>query len=69
VTVLNKTDALDADELAEKRAELEAESGGAVMAMSGVSREGVTDVLRSLRALVDTDRAPVEEAKTGGWTP
>ncbi|MEO0989466.1 MAG: GTPase ObgE [Pseudomonadota bacterium] len=56
LTVLNKIDALDEDERATRRAELEAASGGPVLAMSGVSREGLTGVLRALRALLDKRR-------------
>mmetsp|Transcript_28776 Transcript_28776/g.54629 ORF Transcript_28776/g.54629 Transcript_28776/m.54629 type:complete len:345 (+) Transcript_28776:110-1144(+) len=70
VTVLNKIDALDDDERTEKRAELEAASGGPVMLMSGVAREGVTEVLRTLRGQIDDDRLrhkPVQEAEP--WHP
>ncbi|MEL6118205.1 MAG: GTPase ObgE [Pseudomonadota bacterium] len=49
VTVLNKIDALDEEERAFLREELETVAGGPVMIMSGVSREGVTDVLRAVR--------------------
>ncbi|MCA8870127.1 MAG: GTPase ObgE [Rhodobacteraceae bacterium] len=52
ITVLNKIDALDADERAVKQAELEAAAGGPVMLMSGVSREGLTEVLRALRKII-----------------
>lgn len=70
VTVLNKVDALDDEERAAAQAELEAEVGGPVLMMSGVSREGLTEVLRALRAEIDEDRlrqAPAEEAET--WQP
>lgn len=71
VTVLNKSDALSEDELAEKRAALEAASGGPVLAMSGVSGAGVTDVLRRLRTEIDDDRlrqkGGAEEAEP--WRP
>ncbi|MEO0752617.1 MAG: GTPase ObgE [Pseudomonadota bacterium] len=50
VTVLNKIDALDDEERAFLREELETVVGGPVLMMSGVSREGVTDVLRAVRA-------------------
>jgi GTP-binding protein len=49
VTALNKIDALDDDVRAERLAELEAAVGGPVFAMSGVSREGLDDVLRMVR--------------------
>ncbi|MEO0371652.1 MAG: GTPase ObgE, partial [Pseudomonadota bacterium] len=63
VTVLNKIDALDEEERAFLREELEAVVGGPVMMMSGVSREGVTDVLRSVRDMMRTERDR-ENAKT-----
>ncbi|MGB5559625.1 MAG: GTPase ObgE [Paracoccaceae bacterium] len=56
VTVLNKIDALDAKEIEKKRKILEKASGGPVMAMSGVSGDGVQDVLRALRARIDANR-------------
>lgn len=70
ITVLNKIDALDEEERAEARKILEKASGGSVMMMSGVSRDGVTDVLRMLRAQIDDDRLrhkPVEEEEP--WRP
>jgi len=56
VTALNKVDALDEDQRAEAKAELEAEVGRPVLMMSGVSGEGLTEVLRALRAEIDEDR-------------
>ena len=56
ITALNKIDALDDEELAERRAALEAEIGGPVMTMSGVSKQGVTEVLRALWVHVDAAR-------------
>ncbi|GAA0288472.1 GTPase ObgE [Rhodovulum strictum] len=56
ITALNKIDALDEDERAEKIAALEAEIDRPVLAMSGVSREGIADVLRALKAEIDEDR-------------
>ena len=71
VTALNKIDALDADERAEARAALESAVGGPVMMMSGVSSEGVTDVLRAVRRQIEVDKlrlAPVvEDVET--WRP
>ncbi|WP_420398181.1 GTPase ObgE [Nioella sp.] len=55
ITVLNKIDALDEEELAEKKAALEAVAGP-VMTMSGVAQMGVTDVLRALRGKIDAKR-------------
>ncbi|MBY5932539.1 GTPase ObgE [Tateyamaria omphalii] len=70
VTVLNKIDALDDDQREEARKALEQASGGPVMLMSSVAREGVTDVLRALRSQIDDDRLrhkPQEEAEP--WRP
>ncbi|MEM8655653.1 MAG: GTPase ObgE [Pseudomonadota bacterium] len=70
VTVLNKIDALDEDERTAARTALEEASGGSVMLMSSVAREGVTEVLRALRSQIDDDRLrhrPAEEAEP--WRP
>ncbi len=56
VTVLNKVDALDADEVKEKLKALKKASKAKVMPMSGVARGGVQDVLRALRAEIDDSR-------------
>jgi GTP-binding protein len=56
ITVLNKVDALDEEERDYFKAELERVSGGSVMLMSGVSREGTDTVLRALRAQIDDTR-------------
>ena len=70
VTVLNKVDALDEEERLSKSKKLEKASGGEVMLMSGVAREGVTEVLRALRGQIDDDRLrhrPAEEEAV--WQP
>lgn len=70
ITALNKIDALDEDERAAARAELEQASGGPVLEMSGVSRSGVTEVLRALRGEIDDNRlrmAPATEDEP--WRP
>ncbi|SLN71191.1 GTPase ObgE [Ruegeria meonggei] len=70
ITVLNKVDALDEDEQALAKAELEEAVGGPVMMMSGVAHLGVTEVLRALRAQIDENRLrqkPVEEMQS--WQP
>ncbi len=56
ITVLNKIDTLDAEERAFVAGELAEAVGGPVMQMSGVTGEGVTEVLRALRAQIDDDR-------------
>ena len=70
VTVLNKIDALSEEERVAVRTELEKAADGPVLEMSGVSREGVTEVLRSLRARISDDRIrqkPAEEDEP--WRP
>ncbi|MDA7964237.1 GTPase, partial [Ruegeria sp.] len=70
ITVLNKVDALDDDERALAKSELEEAVGGPVMTMSGVAHLGVTEVLRALRAQIDENRLrqkPAEEAQP--WQP
>ena len=71
ITVLNKIDTLDAEEREFLKEELEEATDGPVMLMSGVSGEGVNDVLRALRSKIDEDRlrhraAPEEDAP---WQP
>ena len=74
VTVLNKIDALDAEERAFLKSELENAIGTPVMLMSGATGEGVQEVLRKLRSVIDADRlrhrkaadAPEEDAP---WRP
>ena len=69
ITALNKIDALDTEERAMRKAALE-QVAGPVHEMSGVSREGVTDVLRALRRQIDANRKVHEEAKEPGpWRP
>lgn len=77
VTALNKIDALDDEERAAKFAELSAVVDGPVMQMSGVSREGLVDVLRAVRSEITEDRlrtrklelAGNEEEEAKGWHP
>ncbi|MBR9863942.1 MAG: GTPase ObgE [Rhodobacteraceae bacterium] len=69
VTALNKIDALDDVEQAEKHNALEQASGGKVLQISGVAREGLTEVLRAVRAQIITrDKAEAEPEDTG-WRP
>jgi len=77
VLALNKIDALTPEAREEKAAELEAVAGRRPMLVSGVSGEGVTELLRAAWTEVRKDRgeiAPAEEDETivetaGGWTP
>ncbi len=71
VTVLNKIDAIDDEERALRKAALEEAVGGPVLLMSGVSHEGVTDVLRAVRAQITEDRLRVKKAEEEpeAWHP
>ncbi|AWZ21919.1 GTP-binding protein, GTP1/OBG family [Roseovarius sp. TM1035] len=73
VAVLNKIDTLDDEERAFLRDELEAACGTPVMLMSGVSGEGVTEVLRALRERIDADRlrhkVSDEDEEDAPWQP
>ncbi|MDQ7071348.1 MAG: GTPase ObgE [Rhodobacterales bacterium] len=63
ITVLNKVDALDEEERNAALDELEKASGGKVLMMSGVSQEGLKDVLRALRSQIDNDRLQIRAAE------
>jgi len=73
ITVLNKIDTLPEEFREEYVRELTEISGGPVLQMSGVTGEGVTDVLRKLRSHIDSTRlrekqeANPEESET--WHP
>ncbi len=71
VTVLNKIDALDDIEQAEKHNALVQHTGGSVLQLSGVSGEGLSPVLRAVRSEIlgrDAAQAASEnEAET--WRP
>jgi len=54
---LNKSDAMTAEETAEKRKILEDVSGGPVMILSGFTGEGVPDVLGKLWDIIQVDKA------------
>ncbi len=71
VLALNKADAIPKAALSRKRAALEKASGRAVYLMSGVSGEGVTDVLRALgREIGKTSKQRAKSAKPeGAWSP
>jgi len=74
VTVLNKIDALDAEERAFLLEEMQAVCDGPVMLMSGASGEGVPAVLRALRSEIDDNRlrhkkAAEAEEEVPEWRP
>jgi GTP-binding protein len=62
ILVLNKVDAIPKEPLAKKRAALKKASGRDVMVMSGVSGEGVEDVLRALAKEIAKRRAKDKKA-------
>lgn len=67
ITALNKVDALDAKTLSARRKSLEKASGGPVFVMSGVSKQGVPEVLRALWAEIVARRAKPESDEP--WRP
>jgi GTP-binding protein len=77
ILALNKIDALTPEAREEKAAELEAAAGRRPFLVSGVSGEGVTELLRAAWnevrktrgdiAIVDDEEIPVETP--GGWQP
>ena len=71
ITVLNKIDALDEDDRVSACEELKKACGGEVMMMSGVAREGVTEVLRALRGQIDDDRLRFrsDDEEEAPWQP
>ncbi|RMC32978.1 GTPase ObgE [Paracoccus alkanivorans] len=69
ITALNKIDALDDDTIAERRAALEAEIGETVHLMSGVARQGVTEVLRALWTGIAPTRQTEDDEPDTPWQP
>ncbi len=71
IVALNKTDAIPKSGLSRKRAALEKACGHEVFTISGVSGEGIQDVLRTLAKIVTKSRAkqraPVKIARD--WAP
>lgn len=69
ITALNKIDALDARTLAARRRSLEKASGGAVMLLSGATKQGVSEVLRALQAEIARHRAADAAGEVERWQP
>ena len=71
IVALNKIDALDAEECAFYKEELEAQSGSQVMLLSAVSGEGVPEVLRALRHVIDDTYAASQkqDEEDKPWEP
>ncbi|MBC7141416.1 MAG: GTPase ObgE [Rhodobacteraceae bacterium] len=68
ITALNKIDALDAKTIAARKRSLEKASGGPVHAMSGVSGQGVPEVLRALWTTILESRKGARPEE-GAWQP
>lgn len=68
ITVLNKTDALG-PELSAHQQELLEQAAGPVLTMSGAAGQGVTEVLRALRARIDKDRLRAAPQEDAPWQP
>jgi GTP-binding protein len=69
IVALNKTDAIPKSMLSRKRASLEKACGHEVFTISGVTGEGVEDVLRALAKLISKRRAKERHAPARVWTP
>lgn len=71
ITALNKIDALDPEDRAEKAAVLQSATGFPVMQLSGVSGEGVQEVLRALRRRIDGARqaGQARDEDDAPWQP
>ncbi|HEX4157297.1 MAG TPA: GTPase ObgE [Rhizomicrobium sp.] len=70
IVALNKIDAIPKSQLAKKKASLEKASGGPVLLLSGVSGEGVNDVLRALAREVEKTRAHrITSESAPVWSP
>jgi GTPase len=67
IIALNKIDALDDEERAEKKAALEQICGRPVYMISAVSGEGMQEVLRALLARIDRAKPKAED--DGPWQP
>lgn len=71
VTVLNKIDALDAEERSERADALQAVTGFPVLQLSGVSGEGLPEVLRTVRRRIEGARQAEAAAEKDDetWRP
>jgi GTP-binding protein len=69
ITALNKIDALDAKTLSSRKRALEKASGGPVFLISGVSGQGLPEVLRALYAEITGEREDNVVEEDAPWQP
>jgi GTP-binding protein len=69
IVALNKVDALDEAAIADKRGALEAATGGAVLALSGVAGTGVDDALHLMLDEIERRREAEAENETEAYSP
>lgn len=70
LVVLNKADAIPEDELTDKRRALAEASGRKVMVISGVSGDGVRELLRAAAKVIRPEvEAETGEREAGPWRP
>lgn len=66
IVALSQVDILDEETRKERLKTLESIVGGSVIALSGVTREGLDQALRLLLKMIDEESEKSEEAKDGG---
>jgi GTP-binding protein len=71
IVVLNKADALSADDIKQQTARLKRAAKKTPVVISAVSGEGVPEVLRALLKVIDGERSLTDAASTAGvaWQP
>ena len=69
IVALNKADAITPAALAKKKAALEKACGGKVHVISGVSGQGLPDVLRAMARAIAAARAAPRAPRKTGWAP
>ncbi|VDC30269.1 GTPase ObgE [Pseudogemmobacter humi] len=67
ILALNKTDAMDAKQISDRRRALEKASGGPVHVISGAAGKGIPEVLRAL--MVEIRGTGGEQEEGGPWQP
>ena len=69
ILAMNKIDALDKKTITTRKRALEKASGGPVYLISGVSQEGLLDVLRAIHAEIMADRKAQQPVEIAPWQP